>query len=231
MTEFINTYLYLFSQIVWICLYFFGLLFLKGKRSSILFSSVAALPQAFLGGDVYSGTWVPNRILVIGAGVEDFIFCFLLGGLAWITTIFVIQKRVTIQFQFRGIIKRFLISLLFGIVATAALYLLDIREYLNSFIVMVIWCIVIFAYKKNYWPFLIIGSSSFFIVYMAGLLIGLFIWPDLLSLWNLENFSGISFLRIPLEELVWAFLYGGTWSLTIAFLLDVRLHKEFRLTK
>lgn len=59
-----------------------------------------------------------------------------------------------------------------------------------------------------------------------GFLIILSIWPNLLSLWNLEKFSGIVILQIPIEELIWALLYGGTWSLTIAFLVDARFTKN-----
>ncbi len=175
---------------------------------------------------VVTQTWVPNRILVIGAGIEDFLFCFLSGGLAWMSTLIVMQKKILVRFKFTSILKRFLFIQTFGIVVTATLYLLDLRDYLNFFIVMVMWSGAILVYKRKYWHFFVIGSLSYLIIFGVGFLIVLLIWPDILSLWNLESFSGIRFLRIPIEELVWAFLYGGTWSLTIAFLLDARLHKE-----
>jgi hypothetical protein len=142
------------------------------------------------------------------------------------STIIVLQKKILVRFKFTRIFKRFLVIQTFGIVVTASLNLLDIREYLNFFIVMVVWSAAILFYQRNYWKFILFGSVSYLIIFTVGFLIILSIWPNLLSLWNLEKFSGIVILQIPIEELIWALLYGGTWSLTIAFLVDARFTKN-----
>lgn len=31
-------------------------------------------------------------------------------------------------------------------------------------------------------------------------------------LWNFEHLSGVIFLEIPIEEILWAFTFGALWS-------------------
>ena len=40
----------------------------------------------------------------------------------------------------------------------------------------------------------------------------MFIYPNFIEAWNLPAISGILILKVPLEELMFAFTFGMMWS-------------------
>lgn len=225
MKEFLDSHLYLMSQVIIVALYLFGLLILYEYRKSIFIASILAAPQAFYAFLLVPIYWNPPRIMIFGVGIEDFIFSFLAGGLVWMGVLLFFKNKLIFQYRIKTIILRFLMVFCLSILVISILYLVGFKDMLNPFITMIIACVVILIYSFSYWKIFLFESIASLLVYGVGLKTVFFIWPDLITLWTRENLWGLSIAGIPLEELVWAFLYGGSWCLTIAFILNVKPKK------
>lgn len=62
--------------------------------------------------------------------------------------------------------------------------------------------------NRNVW----LGGVTFTILYFVFFLFINLIFPSFVNHWNLEALSGILILRVPLEELMFAFTFGMMWS-------------------
>jgi hypothetical protein len=87
---------------------------------------------------------------------------------------------------------------------------------------MIIWIIYLFIIRIQYWKIAVWSTIVFVAIWfiLANLIIK--IWPDIPTLWTWNQFSGRSFVGYPIEELIWAVLYSISWSITIAYILDIK---------
>jgi|WetSurMetagenome_2_1015567.scaffolds.fasta_scaffold106218_2 hypothetical protein len=231
MIEFYRSHLYLFSQGFSLVVYLAGIASLYKYRKSIIIASFLALPHAFYSLMLVPVYWHPNRIMLLGIGIEDFIFTFFTGGLIWFGVLLFLKKKLIIHYYPKQIVFRYFICIIFGISSIFILYFIGINDMLNPFITMILIITIILIYKKAYFLIFLFESLASVLVYTLGLKIALTVWPDLMQSWSWKNLWGISLFGIPVEELAWAFLYGGSWSLTIAFILGIKFNKERNLFK
>lgn len=180
-----------------------------------------ASPQGFLALILSPVYWNPKRIMFLGIGVEDILFCFVVGGLVWMAISTVFQDKIVYDNDVKRILLRYLICSLTGILITLILYYSGFKSMVNPFITMTIWISVLIVIKKKYLIICLTGSFVFLLIYTITFIIVSKIWPDLLLFWSNENLSGHTLMNIPIEELIWAFLYGGSWSAAMAFILRV----------
>lgn len=211
------------SLMVWSGFYLIGFIGFYNEKKTILISSLAALPQALYALDIVPKAWMPDRVFNIKIGIEDFIFCFLVGGLVWMSILWFIRKNLSNNINLLSLIKRLLICYLFGINAFLILFYFGIDGYLNPFIVMILWSIYLINLTKHYWKIALLSMFIFILIWFLIMSLIIYIWPDIPALWSWDQLMGISFLRYPIEEFIWALLYGASWSITIAYVLDVQL--------
>lgn len=207
--------LYLESQITWGGM-FILFSWLSGKSRKIIFlGALGAIPFAIIG-FVFKEAWNPGRVMEGFIGIEDFMFCFISGGLSMALVNWVIDYTGTgLRVYFRW--RRMLLTSFWGAGIMISLFLLGIRNYLNSYLCMVLTAILLIALERPLWKVFLSGSVFFLIFYTAGLQLGFLIWPDLIHLWAIENLTGILIGGVPLEELIWAFLFGGTWPMIFLY--------------
>ena len=220
--DYISHYPYLFSQFIWLMFYIAGFIIFRKYYREILFAGLFALPQALLAIPLFSKTWLPERVMGGIIGPEDFIFVFLAGGMSLMTVLWRPEIRVRIDPNVAGVIRRTALTATFALIAVAALYFIGIRGYNNPFIVMLCWSIMVIVQSKAGYKMFFTGAIIFALVYFIGVVIILCIWPDLPSVFQMDQLWGITILKVPAEEFVWAFLYGGTWCLTVDYLLNGR---------
>ena len=207
--------LYLEGQIFWggMFLLFLGL---SGKSRKIIFlGALGAMPLAIIG-FVFKEVWNPRRVMEGSVGIEDLLFCFFSGGLSMALVNWVIDYTGTsLRVYFRW--RRMLLTSVWGAGIMISLFLLGIRNYLNIYLCLVFTAILLIALERPVWKVFLAGSVFFLIFYISGLQLGFLIWPDLIQLWTIENLTGILIGRVPLEELIWAFLFGGTWPVIFLY--------------
>lgn len=207
--------LYLEGQVFWGGMF---ILFycLSGKARKIIFlGALGAIPIAIIG-FVFDGVWKPERIIEGFIGIEDIVFCFISGGLSMALVNWLIDctgDNMRVHFRWR----RVLLTGCWGVSIMISLFLIGIGNYLNSYVGMVFTVILLIALDRPLWKVFLAGSVSFLIFYSVGLQLGFLVWPDLIQLWTYENLTGIRIGRVPLEELIWAFLFGGTWPMIFLY--------------
>lgn len=207
--------LYLEGQVFWAGMFilFFGL---SGKARKLIFlGALGAIPLAFIG-FVFKEVWKPVRVMEGFIGIEDIVFCFISGGLSMALVNWVIDYTgPSLRIYFRW--RRMLLTAFWGTGIMIFLFLMGIGNYLNSYLGMVLTVILLIALEGPLWKVFLAGSACFLIFYTIGLQLGFLFWPDLIRLWSVENMTGIRIGRVPLEELIWAFLFGGTWPMIVLY--------------
>jgi len=221
---------YLYSVLLLALVFIAGLLAFSKHYKIILFSSLMALPQSLLSPLVVPEYWDPEMHLLFGlVGMEDLAFSFFTGGLVWIG---ILMSPFNTNHSYRispgPVFQRFALCSIFGISTISLLYLLGVRSLYNPIIVMGLWILLCLMNRKDYLPVAVSGSLVFLAIYAVVFKVSLLIWPEFILFWSAENLSGIYPLGIPLEELVWAFLYGGAWSLGIAYILGFNMKDPVR---
>jgi hypothetical protein len=86
---------------------------------------------------------------------------------------------------------------------------------------------VIFSYRKELLLDGIFSGLLLGIIFMLEYLILLSIYPNLFEkIWIIDNLSGLTVLRIPIEELLWAFSWGLLAGPIYEFYLGLRFAKS-----
>lgn len=220
--QFFNQHQYFGSLIVWALIFIIICISFSKQRRLILLSGLLAAPQAVLGLALAPQYWKPDYILDFGIGIEDFIFLFLFGGMGWIGAVWPSRNKFAFQIQKFPLLKRILLYCAFGIVAWGLYSLLKIRKIEVAFLVMLSWVVFLIVVKKTPWLIALSGFVFLLFVYFIGGQLILLLWPDILSLWTLQNLWGVKLFGIVLEELIWVGLYGGAWALTLAYFFNVK---------
>lgn len=223
MNEFLSSHLYLFSQIISLSLYSAGLAVLFSYRKSILIASIITAPQAFYALFLVPEYWNPPRIMILGVGLEDFLFSFISGGLIWMAVILVMKRNMKFQTTFLPLLRRFFYCLLFGLFFFVILFLAGVKGIWNPFVTMLAWSIFILLYRPGYLRIFLTVSVLSLLIYGVLLKLVFLLWPAVPTMWVSENLSGWFLMEIPVEELIFAFLYGGAYSMALAFFFNLQV--------
>jgi len=209
------------SQIILLIIYLVLLGLSNHSRRLMLFGSCLAVPLAFIQ-YVYDDVWRADHLFGLQTGIEDFTFCFLIGGIS-LALVCLFFKNTHFKNISQLHWKRLLVVSFLGIAFLTILHTFGIGNYLNNYISMALTAAILVILQRNLWKVFMLGSVLLVICYIPALNIGFLIWPDLIDLWNIENMSGLMILKVPLEENIWALLFGGTWPMIIFYITKTRV--------
>jgi len=215
---------YLYFLSIWVILFASGSLLHARHFKSILLSGLLALPQSLFSPLVVPIYWEPEFHLLFGlVGVEDILFSFLTGAVVWTCVlVFFRHRKPELAFSPRKVVLYFLACTAFGAVSATLLFLIGVRNINNPFLIMTLWILIVLLLRPGYLKLAAGAACSFLLLYALAFKLSIVLWPEFISYWNLSNLSGICLEGIPLEELEWAFLYGASWSLGVAFIMEFR---------
>lgn len=135
---------------------------------------------------------------------QESIFAFLLGGI--VSAIYIIPKKHNDNFKFINIILPIVILMLSMLIFTNGLNLNSIYSCCIGFSITVLMVLYVkpALIKKS-----LLSGLSMVVISIIGYKILFIIYPNLINdWWLLGNISGILLLGIPLEEIIWFFLFG-----------------------
>lgn len=201
--------------------FFLFLFAAKKQRPLILISGFLALPQALYSLILVPEYWNPKRIYGTAIGLEDFLFSFFAGGLAWFFAAGLSRINVGVHFSPSGILHRFIMTVFFAALVGIPLSFTGLQKMEVIFLVMILWAIFLQLYIKRHMLFLASGSFFFTLCYVICFRSTLLLWPDYISFWTSANLWGLTFLKIPLEEIIWAGLFSAAWPMTVVFILQL----------
>jgi hypothetical protein len=223
--DFISTHPYLIANI--------PLLFLIAMSVKIswpdnyrrlsLWSGLACLPCSILALLHNGSYWNPIRLGNWPIGIEDLIFTFVTGTMAWLLAAWPYRRRLSSNIRFSVWVRRALFAgLLFGGISLL-LWQAGIIGLENTLIAGMLTFLIFLFRKPALWPLAASGVLLFLPIYVFIVKIQFSIWPDYLLQWGLTGPLGSTFLGIPIGEIVYAAVFAAVWPTYIAFVCDVRM--------
>jgi len=169
--------------------------------------------------------WIPQFALGPFLPIEDFLFGLFSGGIGGVLYQVVYSKKLAL----RDIKSLWLKNLVILTVITFILFIiLNIFFKINSIYAMslafLIIVLSIIYFRRDLWLPAIINGFLFAVLFCLGYQVLLIFIPNIFSqFWQLTNLSGIFILKIPLEEIIWAFSWGMIMGAVYEFSTDLKI--------
>jgi len=189
-------------------------------RKEMLWGSILTAPFGLTEPLFVPEYWNPpslfNLAAKTGFDIESIIFCFSIGGIGVILYEFffkVKHKKISKHEKHNRKHKFHLFVLISPIIAFLILSLIKLNPIYSASIAMFIGGITTLYCRADLKKKIVVGGLLFLGLYFLFFLIFNITYPEIvLEIWNLKAISGILILRIPLEELMFAFTFGMLWS-------------------
>jgi hypothetical protein len=192
---------------IWILFFYLR----KDLRKKLFFTSITCgMLGPFSGLWFSKDYWRPEKIGNLPIGIEDILYCFLLGGVA--SCLYHVFLSTKPEKDYKNPANIWVMALLFGAAYVPMILLIRFglnSVYASTFALIIMSCIMVFLRK-----YLIVKSIFSGLILMlltlAGYAIFLNFFPEIFNRWwILENISRIYFIGVPIEELIWAFGAGS----------------------
>lgn len=201
-----------------------GLLARPRQRKLTLLSAALQAPFGLLSVFFVPDYWEPARVFSFGtgAGVEDLLFSFASGGLAWLLATSLLDARIEAEIEPRKVLVRFAAFAVPGL-ATGVLLWWSGFGPMNATIVVAAVATTVLAWRqRGDLRLSAAGAVGFGLLYPAVLKGAYELWPHFPDQWSSAGAWGLSVWGLPLEEIVWAVGGGAVWPLFVAYLVDAR---------
>lgn len=201
--------------VVWIGAFIFK----KGLRRKMIISSLIAFPFGIGEAYFYPAYWAPETLFNLGAlyglTIEAFFLMFFLGGTAAFVYETVFKKKYPVKENLCGKVCKCNWSLITALV----LFVLFVKLlsnfniiYSTSFALLGGGIIATLIYP-NLRKHIFFGGILYALFYWISLLIIELIFPGWIAqAWNFEALSGITFWKVPIEEILFGFAFGVVWA-------------------
>jgi hypothetical protein len=196
----------------------------RGQRSMIALSALLAAPHALSAVLLVPHYWQPRSVLLLGIAIEDILFMIGVGGMAWIFSASSVRQRLRITLDPRGITNRYLCVLAGCMAVGFFLSAVPGRWRMTAVLLtMAVVVVLAVAVRRELWPMAAAGFVLSGASYSLAMIVGSLAWPEFMDLFRTENLWGTKVVGVPVEEIVWAFLFGPSWALVTALIVDARV--------
>jgi len=207
-TYFIGVFL---ALIVWVFLFIRR----KDTRKEMLYLSlIFGIPAPLIAYVHLSDWWSPTTIMGTPVGIEDFLFGFVMGGIASVIYGYFFNKGVKLKRANKKIkMKKNVFLILFVslslVIFLAGFYIFNLNTFIVTLLGFGIPTIIMYIKRPDLIKDSIFSGILLLIFAFIGYQILNLITPGFFNeLWLFENVGQIIFLKIPLEEYIWYFCFG-----------------------
>jgi len=219
--------IYLAADLITFIVWVFLLIRRFDLRHEMIVSGLAAIPISFFDYLTRPYFWNPPTLFNLPIGIETIIFNFLLGGIAASIYEEVYgRKLIRIRLRDRGF-KSLRYALFIFLLISIFLFSLAFRDQalLLGFAGMFSGILLIVAFRRDLIPNVIFSGLLFGLLYLVIFALWISLFPRAISWWNLEFLSGRLILGVPIEQMLFALLYGSFWGPLYEYLQGYRLDK------
>ncbi len=203
--------------VIWVIIF----LFKPKLRKEMFWSSILTAPVGLTEPLFVPEYWSPpslfNLAAITGFDIESLIFSFAIGGMGAILyeTIFKVKHLKMSKQEMNKKRHRFhLLALLSPFLAFIPLYFLtSLNIIYSASMAMAMGAIAAMLCRPDLIQKILKGSVLFLGLYFLFFFTFILVYPGIVEqVWNLKAISGILFLGIPIEELMFAITFGALWS-------------------
>lgn len=217
-------YPYLDMDLMLLAVLLVALAVAPAERRRILTSGLLSLPFGLWSAAHVPDYWSPKFLARFRlAGLEDLLYAFLAGALAWWLATALSQRRMAAHANFFHAAWRYALFSGVGTAVCLPLWLGGVDVMTAVLIgLATMGALLAMALPSDERRLAATGSVGFCLLYGVVLKTTTLLWPQFLDQWHAPNLSGVKVLAMPVEELAWALAFGAVWPLAILFVLDGR---------
>ncbi|MGH2348462.1 MAG: hypothetical protein ACRDFT_03225 [bacterium] len=190
-------------------------------RTPALVSAAICAPSAVFAFLFVPAYWHPKLIVAIPVGIEDVLFSFANGGLAWLM-ISGGRGALRLRIDLAAIARRWLLMAAIFSPLLAAILWIGLPVMPAVLLCAAVACGVLLWRQPWHRGLAAKGALAFSAFYGSLLWMAFQLWPEFLHQWNAQALSGVLIAGMPAEEIGWAVAYGAVWPLFMAYLLDAQ---------
>lgn len=196
-------------------------LFKPKLRKEMFWVSIFTMPFGLTEPLFVPEYWSPpslfNLAIKTGFDIESLIFCFAVGGIGAVlyeALVKVKHQKISKHEKHRKKHRFHLLALSSPVIVFIPLQLLTtMNPIYSASIAMFVGGIAAILCRTDLKRKIWFGGISFLALYFVFFLLFNLAYPNLVQeVWNLSAISGLLFLGVPLEELMFAFTFGMLWS-------------------
>jgi hypothetical protein len=189
-------------------------------RRVMVLSSVFTMPFGLTEPLFVPRYWNPPSLFDLahrtGFDLESLIFCFAIGGVGVILYSAITHKAfqsIRMPQRRRARHGHHRAALLVPLIAFPALYLLPWNPIYPAILAMALGGAATFACRPDLKWHTVVGGALFAAYYAVFMILLEWSAPGYIArVWNLADLSGVRIMDIPLEELLFGFVFGIYWS-------------------
>jgi len=194
----------------------------RDYRRAAVFSGLACLP-GFLAEITYTEYWRPVLLGGMRCGVEDLLFSYSTGVLAWLTASLWSLEGCAVGIRsYRIALLRSLPWVLATAAADVGLWFAGLDRLTAGLLSSAGLLLFLLGRRASLWRLALAGLVSFTLVYLLIVKLDFAVWPNFVSYWNADGLWGSLVFGIPRGEVAWAAVFGAVWPVVIASALDIR---------
>jgi len=202
---------------IWIIIFIFR----KSIRKEMFWVSLLTMPFGLTEPFFVPEYWNPpslfNLAVKTGFDIESLIFCFAIGGIGSVIYEVIFKsshKKMNSKERHHQRHKYHLLSLFSPVVVFLPLFLFtELNPIYSASLAMFVGGLSAMMCRPDLKKKIIFGGILFLLLYFVFFLLFNNIYPYAIeTFWNLSALSGILILKVPLEELIFAFTFGMLWS-------------------
>jgi len=208
-------YTYLLMDLLFLAFWLFLFLRRKDTRKEILTISLIFGVAGPLAETVYTQDWwSPLTITGTKVGIEDFLFPFMVGGIAAVIFEFVFKKRARDKKagknqQRKRNLNLLLLLLILAVLFFGSFYLLKLNSLYSSIIAFVLPIGIIYFKRPDLIVNSIISGILLLVVVVAVYSLLEYLTPGWVrEFWYFKNIPEVILFNLPLDDLIWYFLFG-----------------------
>lgn len=220
-------YPYMLGSLALLALFLVAFAIYREQRKLMLLSGLLSAPFSFASIMFVPDYWAPVRVVEFGTGLEDLLFSFATGGLAWLLAIGPFRQKIAVRLEMRRLLLGYTLLSTAGIAAASLSWKHGFSPMGATLLSVLALGAGLCLVRAGHLPIFFTGAIAFAAIYWMWIAAMTLVAPSFLSHWSDENLWGIRlFLGIPLEEMLWAAAFGAVWPLFMAFLFNTRWVRE-----
>lgn len=171
-----------------------------------IFGAIVAVITSYLWWTV--DWWRPDTITGTRIGIEDALLGFSNGGVAAVLYQVIYGKKHTKRIFPQKVYLLMLVGLVF-VIMSILFWGTKLTSFYASVLSMVVFAIGLFILRKDLWKDALLNGVYMMIISVPVYILCEWVFPGCIQhIWIMKNLSGILFVNIPVEDLVFYFQLG-----------------------